>query len=477
MSKKLIATTMVALALPWLASAQDAKAILDATEKAMGAANMGSMQFKGSGLNYQFGQAANPTMGWPKFNVKTYTRVVDFDAGASRQVMVRTQGENPVRGGGQQPIIGEQTQTQVLGTNQPYSVSYDIWITPFGFLKAAAANNPTVKAETVGGKKFNVVSAKVENKYTLTGYINEQNMVEKVTTVVDTPVLGDTPVEANYSDYKDFNGLKFPAKMEVKQGGYTVMDLTITDATKNVMGGVQQPKVDLNPRQIVDEQLIANGVYYLTGGTHHSVAVEFNDYVLVIESPQDASRGEAVLSEVKKLFINKPIKYLVTTHNHFDHSGGIRPFAAEGATILTYTTNKPYFDKLFAAPRTLSPDKFSASKKKAAVEAVAEKRVITDGTRTLELYHVASPHTDTMLVAYLPKEKVLVEADLLTFNPPAPGAAAAPAPAAGAAPAPPNVNAVALYDGIEKLKLDFNVGLGLHGKQFTKADLAKAAGK
>ncbi len=220
--------------------------------------------------------------------------------------------------------------------------------------------------------------------------------------------------------------MKFPTKIVEKQGGYPVMDLTITDANRNVVAGVQPPGKDAappNPLFGVDEQLVAEDVYYFTGGTHHSVIVNFNDYVVVIEAPLDEARSNAVISEVKKLYYNKPIRYLVNTHAHFDHAGGIRTYAAEGATILTYQMNKPYYEKTFAMPRTLSPDKLSQSKKKAVIEAVAEKRVLTDGTHTIELYHVPNNHNEGMLIAYLPKEKIVVEADLYT-----PRAAGAPAP-------------------------------------------------
>lgn len=307
-----------------VALAQDAKTVTNTAAKAMGVQNVGSVRYSGSGLNYALGQAPNPSSPWPKFNVKTYERVIDFDAGATSQTMVRTQGENPPHGGGLQPIVGEQTQTQVNGLKEPWAAQFEIWVTPVGFLKGAMANSATVQPKTVSGKKFNVVSYLVNNKYKVNGYINDQNMVERVETWVDNPVLGDMPVEATYSDYKDFHGLKFPSKIVETQGGYPVMDLTITDANKNVVAGVQPPGKEaaaLNPIFGVDEQLVAEDVYYFTGGTHHSVIVNFNDYVVVIEGPLDEARSNAVIGEVKKLYFNKPIKYLVNTHAHFDHAG------------------------------------------------------------------------------------------------------------------------------------------------------------
>jgi glyoxylase-like metal-dependent hydrolase (beta-lactamase superfamily II) len=464
-----LATLALAALLVSIASAQDAKTLVGSAADAMGVTRLGSVRYSGSGFNYALGQAANPASPWPKFNVKTYERVIDFDAGATSQTMVRTQGEMPPRGGGLQPIVGEQTQTQVNGFTQPWSSQFEVWITPVGFLKGAMSNSATLQVKTTGGKKYNVVSFLIQNRYRVSGYIDDHNLVEKVETLVDNPVLGDMPVEATYSDYRDFHGLKFPAKIVETQGGYPVMDLTITAANRNIVAGVQPPGKDSapqNPLFGVDETLVAEDVYYFTGGTHHSVIVNFNDYVVVIEGPLDEARSTAVIGEVKKLYFNKPIRYLVNTHAHFDHAGGIRTYAAEGTTILTYQMNKPYYEKTFAMPRTLAPDKMSQAKKKAIIEAVGEKKILTDGTHVIELYHVPNMHNEGMLIAYLPKEKIVVEADLYT-----PGAPNAPAPD------PVSPYTVSLLQNLDRLKLDYDKILGLHGRMATKDELLRAAGR
>lgn len=474
MGRNYIAGVAVAALLSTPVFAQDAKAVIDSAAKTMGVSNLGSVRYSGSGLSYALGQAPNPGAPWPKFNLKTYERIVDFDAGASSQTMVRTQGENPPRGGGPQPLIGEQVQTQVVGFKEPWISQFEIWLTPVGFLKGAMSNNATVQAKTVAGKTLNAVSFLVENKYKVTGYIDDRNLVEKVETLLPNPVLGDMPVEAVFSDYKEFHGLKFPTKMVETQGGFPVLDLAISDANRNVVTGVQPPPAApaSNPIFGIDETLVTDDVYYFTGGTHHSVVLNFNDYVVVVEAPLDEARSSAVIGEVKKLYFNKPIRYLVNTHAHFDHAGGIRTYAAEGATILTAQINKPYYEKTFAMPRTLAPDKLSQSKKKAVIEAVAEKKVVTDGTHLLELYHVPNAHNDGMLIAYLPKDKIVIEADL--YNPPA----AANAPAANAqTPNPVNPFTVSLVENLDRLKLDYDKILCLHGRLATKAELLKAAGR
>lgn len=451
--------------LMFAASAQDAKTVLDNAAKAMNAETLKSIEYSGAGFAFVLGQAPNPSSPWPKFNAKSYDRVIDFDAGLSRQRLVRTQFENPPHGGGNQPIVGELTGTQIVSSTQPWADQFEIWITPVGFLKGAIANSATVQSKTIGGKKYNVVSFNAQGKYKVTGYIDDQNMVDKVETIAANPVLGDMPVEADYSEYKDFGGLKFPSKIVEKQGGYPVLDLTITDAKRDVAANIKPPE---EPRITVTSTMIAPDVYFLTGGSHNSVAVGFNDYVVMIEGPLNEARSEAVIAKTKELFPNKPIRYLVNTHHHFDHSGGIRTYAAEGATILTYQLNKPYYEKTFKMPRTQEPDRLAQSKGKAKIEAVGEKRVLTDGTHTVELYHLQNAgHNDGMLIAFLTKEKILVEADSFT--------AAGPPNA----PAPSTISpyTTALVDNLERLKLDYEIVLGLHGRRSDKAELMKAAGK
>src|SRR5262249_20639258 len=160
----------------------------------------------------------------------------------------------------------------------------------------------------------------------------------------------------------------------------------------------------------VDSEKIADGVYYLKGGTHHSVLVEFADHVTLVEAPLNEARSLALLAKVKELYPNKPLTQVVNTHHHFDHSGGLRTMVDAGLTVVIQEVNKPFYEKTFAAPRTLNPDKLEQSKKKATIVTVGDKMVMSDATRTMELHLIKNnAHNDGILMAFLPKEKVLVE--------------------------------------------------------------------
>ena len=113
---------------------------------------------------------------------------------------------------------------------------------------------------------------------------------------------------------------------------------------------------------------LANGVYYVKGGSHHSVAIDQRDHIVVVEAPQNEARSAAVIAKVKETIPNKPIRYVINTHHHFDHSGGLRTYVDEGATVVTHALNKPYYERAWAAPRTINPDKLASSNKSATFE-------------------------------------------------------------------------------------------------------------
>src|SRR5205807_1019357 len=104
------------------------------------------------------------------------------------------------------------------------------------------------------------------------------------------------------------------------------------------------------------------------GGSHHSVVVAFKDFIAVIEAPLNEDRSKAVIAEAKRLVPGKPIKYLVSTHHHFDHSGGLRTYVAEGASVVTHASNTAFFEKTFMAPATIVPDAQAKARKAPVIQ-------------------------------------------------------------------------------------------------------------
>ena len=167
----------------------------------------------------------------------------------------------------------------------------------------------------------------------------------------------------------------------------------------------------------LNAQKISDGIFWLNGGTHHSLAVEMNDYIVLIDTPNSEARALAVIAKAKEVIPGKLIRYVIAMHHHWDHLGGIRTAIDEGATIVTHQTNKSFLERAAAAPFTMNPDRLSRSKKPLKLQTVDSDGTITDGTRTIKLYPMTGfEHTIDMLMVYLPKERVLAEAD--AYSPP-----------------------------------------------------------
>ena len=441
--------------------------------KALGAEGLTSLEFSASGYDYALGQAPNVKADYPKFNVKSYRRVVSFEPWATSLQRVRTQLENPPRGGGGQPIVGEQSQTQAVAAGSANAAALPVdlaALAPQAFVKAAqAAADAKVEKQSKQGKQYTVVSFTAVNKAKTVGWINDKQQLVRVQTTVDNPVLGDVKLDAEFADYREFNGVPFPAHIVQKQNGATVLDLTVSDVKRNVQVDISAATPPATT-PLASEKL-SDGVYLITGG-YAAVVVDFKDHITVIEGGQNEKRSEEVIAEAKRLIPGKQITEVVNTHPHFDHAGGLRTYVAEGATILTYESNKGFFEKTLAGPRTLTPDRQSQQPKAVKVRYLGEKTVLSDGTHVIELHHLQNfSHHDGALVAYLPKEKVLVQAD--GFNPP-------PAPVT-ATPAVVSPFQLQLVDNIERLHLQIDRIIPVHlpadGRKVTLAELWTAVGK
>lgn len=477
MRSLLASLAALALLMPCTTAAQDGKAGIEAVAKALGEPGLKSIEYSASGVLFQAGQSQAPGQAWPRFNIKSLTRSVNYATASGREDWVRTQALDPPRGGGVQPIRGEQRQIFVVSGDQSWNVLGDaaipapialierqaqLWITPHGVVKAALANNATKQGSTIAFTLPNRVPVKAT--------VNAQNLVERVEVALPSPVLGEWPLEVTYAEYRDFGGVKFPGKIRSSTGGFPSLDLTVTDARPNAAVEIAVPdtvRQGGNPYTRVATQMVADGVWYLTGGTHHSVVIEMKDHLVLVEAPLNDERTLAVIGEARNLVPGKPVRYVVNSHHHFDHSGGLRAAAGEGITVITHEINRAYFERNLAAPARISPDHLAKSGKKGVVEGVKDKRVLTDGARTVEIHHIAGVlHDDGLLMVYLPKEQLLVQADTFT-----------PAPAGTAPPMPPSPYNVGLADNITRLGLTVDRHLPLHGRMVPMAELNRAIGK
>ncbi len=500
--KKLAVVAICAACLCGNAMAQDGKTVIANAQKALG--DLKSITYSGSAKDVAFQQCGSNAADMncrgthdPMRPINNYVRVIDLTASTSRHTGATN---NPAGGGATAPMPGtffQQVTPQQADVSQPWANALELYITPWGFLKGAAQNNATASRRKVDGKNYTVltwsptVKAPSGKNYVINGYVNESNIVDRVETWLGENIMGDMHILATYSGWKDFGGVMAPSRIVQTRGGWPFFEVDVKAAKANppdvatlvpppapaggrggpgggapaaaARGGA--PGGGPPPLAVTSEKL-GDGLYRLTtgNGSYDSVIVEFKDYVMMLEAGQSEARGLAYIAETKKLIPNKPIRYVMNTHPHSDHTGGLPALVADGATIITQKNNEEFLEKALNTPRTLLNDTLAKNPKKAKVEAVSEKKVYSDGTRTVEIYHVSPvPHSNGLMIAYIPKEKVLFQGDFSL-------------PAAGQ---PANDHIKALIPILEKLNLNFDRYINVHTSAApqSKADLWKAVGK
>lgn len=447
-------------------------------------------------LDYNQKQGSYPTNGYPSVPEDHVTNIL------SGNFAWDMKGDTPV------------PYTRLYLDGMPYADlrQLEMVLSPHGFIKAALAatdavaiTQPIVGPSDFGLSQFGqwvtIVSFHY-GKYRVNGTINDQNLVEFTGTWIANPIYGDMPYEMRYTQYKNYNGVMFPGLTHVHQGDPRIntaenyFQVWTRDVQPNVVvNKIPVPDVvrtaKLDPVK-VDTQKLADHVWLLGGGPLNSVLVEFKEFVAVVEAPQNEARSLAVIDEVHKLVPGKMIRYVVNTNHHMAYAGGLRTYFSQGTTVVTHQSNRDYYvDILFSPfPRTVDPDRmtifnpmYMISRRPPPIETVGGttsvgKYVISDDERQLQIWHVQDMayeegesylkipgpslargnHSADMLMAYLPKEKILINADL--YVPPSPGAK----------PAPPTAGMRTLYLNMKKLDLDVAQHVSIVGRRVGSND-------
>jgi hypothetical protein len=325
-----------------------------------------------------------------------------------------------------------QTATPAFG-NQASGRRLDYLRHPLTLVRAALGPNAKVSNSRTQGTE-RLVDIAIGDLPTLTLAINATTKLPtRIFQMVDAN-MGDTMQALEFTDYKAVNGLQLPTLLtdwtDKRQTGQIRLHRTTIDgdvgtlAAAASLAAAQQPggrgggRGGLPPAGNPAQE-IAKGLWFVTGTTHHSLIVEFNDHLMVVEAP-NSERVAAVWAKAKELRPNKPITQLIVTHHHFDHTGGVRDAVARGITeIITHQFNVNYLTEMLKRPHTINPDALArmGSFKMPKITAIGDSGVVKDNSMTVNLYHILdNTHADSNVAIYFPASKIYTQVDVYMPN-------------------------------------------------------------
>jgi hypothetical protein len=389
-----------------------------------------TIALEGEGPAPNLGQNTMPDSELPVWKVTEYREVVDLANGRSRVKQLRTaqflfagaltQRQDQGLDGDVAFNVSPEGQASRAGAAAAADRRIDLLRHPVTVIRAAL--DPAAKVANLRQDgNARVVDITTARGDTVTLTVDDATKLPlRVAASADNANMGDVVVATSFSNYEDVGGLKLPKRLTTNIDKYLQFDLQVSKNAVDVDAGdlaapdaVKSASAPLPPPVVVTAEPVAKGIWWLAGsGNHRSVVFEFDDHLTLFEAPLNEARSKAVIDKARTLS-SKPLTHVVVSHHHFDHSGGLRVAVAEGLTIITYKGNEAFFKDLIARKHSIVPDELEKSPKPMKLELVDDQLTLKDKSMEVQLYHlIDNPREGTNLFAYVPRDRILVQADL-----------------------------------------------------------------
>lgn len=315
-------------------------------------------------------------------------------------------------------------------------------------------------------------------------------------------VWGDVTYDLVLSDWREFGGVKIAMSRKTELNGRLVIDTTFTDVQINLAvdaarfevpaalsADAARPAIRHIPYQWVIRrqfigvymdsdnasydtrgsqglrlQEVAPGVHQVQGGTHNSLVVEMSDHLIVMDAPVTDAQSLWLVGQTRARFPGKPIRVLVLTHHHMDHTGGLRGILAEGGTLVVGQGAGAHFRRVLAAPMTRNFDLPARSFHMTPILEVPESHVMSDSTgRQVIVYVMDNPHAKGMLMGWIPHAKLGFVTDIWSPGPPL--------------PAKPNAGLMSVVNTVKRAGLEPERFAGGHGSIADYQSLTRLVGQ
>lgn len=430
---------------------------------------------EGEGASYNLGQDVRPEASTQTFAVTGFVRKIDLVNARQRIEQTRTpkfayfQGPQP------------QTQIQALDGNVGFNVNpagepvrigafaerdrrADWFHHPITALRAAMASGAVISnVRNIGTNVRQADFKSGDLEWTM--MLDASGLPLSISSRAHHPNLGDVVTTTTFADYRETGGVKLPTRLSGSIDDFKTWEIHATRQTLDAELGdlaapaavTAKPVAAAPPNVVV--QPVGKGVWLLGGQSHHSALIEFQDHLMLIDAPQSEARTLAVIARAKDTVKNKPLTQLVVTHHHFDHTAGMRAAIFNGLKVITHAGNREWVENMARRPHTIQPDMLAKNVSRLTVETVDGELELRDQTMSVNLYHVAgNPHSETMLMAYIPNQRILIQVDAFS-----PGGVVHP-------------YAANLLENIQKRNLQVTTIVPLHGAVTPFAELVKVAG-
>jgi glyoxylase-like metal-dependent hydrolase (beta-lactamase superfamily II) len=459
--------------------AAEVGSVLQRAEAALGSSSMTTLTFRGRGQRVAIGQAYEPEAPWPVQEMRVFSRAMHFDERAFREDYALMPPQGALADAAARPRRGVVLARQAFSWDvvdidvAPAQTSWvarmhDLWLsTPQGALKAAERHGAEAGKRRVGWRQVDTLSFVVPNQFSATLLMEPDGRVSRIESVLPAPLRGDVAVLTEFFDYEQRGPLRFPRRIVQHQDGVKVLDVEVTSALLDAHVEITVPENVRMTGNAPAVQFLSDGVWVLGGGTHHSLLVEQAEQLVLVEAPLDDERGRALVAAARRLVNGKPLGALVVTQHRLDHLGGVRAVAATGATLLVGEGSRTWLQAMLARPLTRRADPLGESAEPPRVQGLPERWLLDDPRRPVEVHAVrGSAHARDLVMVWLPRERLLVQADAWT-----------PYPPGEKPPVSPDPGAINLLANLERLGIVPLQIVSLHGGVLPLAELYRAAGR
>lgn len=327
--------------------------------------------------------------------------------------------------------------------------------------------------EAIGGKSHEVFTFVMPDTQQVAVYVDRgTGLVTKYELIYTDALTGEEASEIHFGDYAQVGRYRLPRSWSNYLAGEPALKATVQAEINPLVSESAFALEDarfarVDPLPLTLEQRVeplgggAHVIHNVAGQNYNTLVVEFRDHVLAVEAPFSSDGADAVIARIREIAPGKPIRYVVMTHHHSDHVGGLRSFIAEGATVVTTPENRAVVEAMATAKQNDRLAREPRAPQFLFVE--SGRRVFTDGTQTVELIDVGpNPHAEHMLIAWLPQQRVVFQGDLFTV------------PANDAPTGPPQRSTVSFAQKLAELKLPAERIASVHGRTATLQEFRRA---